>query len=177
MSYTIDFYERNEGNTLRFILGKTGCKALFVIGLNPSTADDSKPDRTISKILKFAHLNGYDGFVMLNLYPQRTPYPRDLNEEMNQVYHLENLERISAFVRSYHKLDILAAWGDTIMVRKYLADCLMDISHLFAYKNTTWFRIGDYTKNGHPRHPSRTAYNFGFNKMDINQYLNRITIQ
>jgi len=174
VSYTIDFYERNQSNTLRFILGKTGNKVLFVIGLNPSTADDSKPDRTISKLLKFAHLNGYDGFVMLNLYPQRTPYPKDLDEEKNQVYHVENLERILAFINEYQSLDILAAWGDKIMIRNYLIDCLKDIIHVFACKNTSWFHIGDYTKNGHPRHPSRTAYNLGFNKMNMDQYLKKV---
>ena len=33
----------------RFTLEQAGKKMLFVIGLNPSTADESRPDRTVNR--------------------------------------------------------------------------------------------------------------------------------
>ena len=50
-------------------------KILYVIGSNPSTADDTKKDPTMTKVLKFAESNGFDGYVMLNLYPQKSTSP------------------------------------------------------------------------------------------------------
>lgn len=59
------------GNTgrLRYVLSKPGKNVLFVIGVNPSTANEEKPDPTMRKVIGFAEVNGFDGFVMLNLYP------------------------------------------------------------------------------------------------------------
>jgi hypothetical protein len=73
-----DIYEKNDDNSSRFLLGKSGKKKLFVIGLNPSTATDIKPDATITRVNKVAIQNGFDGFLMLNLYPLRATYPTDL---------------------------------------------------------------------------------------------------
>lgn len=51
MEYKITHYKINSNNTCRFVLGSSGQKPLFVIGLNPSTADDKKPDRTIRRVI------------------------------------------------------------------------------------------------------------------------------
>ena len=45
---------------------------MYVIGINPSTANEEKPDRTIGRVMGFAEENGFDGFAMINLYPQET---------------------------------------------------------------------------------------------------------
>ena len=55
--YHVDIYKVNDDNSLRFVLGTKGLKPLIVLGLNPSTADDCKPDLTISKIIGFANRN------------------------------------------------------------------------------------------------------------------------
>jgi hypothetical protein len=171
MDYLIDTYQRNEDNTLRFILGKSGTKPLCVMGLNPSTADDCKPDRTLTKIMGFAERNEFDGFMMLNLYPQRTPYPEDLSSQCIYAYHNENMERIKNFVRARKQLHILAAWGATIEIRDYLVDCLLDITKIFTHVPVYWYQIGEQTQKGHPRHPSRAAYSKGLQPFDIEEYI------
>ena len=50
----------------RFVLEQPGERMLLVVGLNPSTADETHPDPTVRKVVGFAEGGGYDGFAMLN---------------------------------------------------------------------------------------------------------------
>jgi len=50
------------------------------IMLNPSTADHRKDDPTIKRIIGFTQRWGYGGLIVVNLYPYRSPSPRDCME-------------------------------------------------------------------------------------------------
>ncbi len=80
---------KGDANTVRYLLKKEGKRILYVIGINPSTANQEKPDRTIRRVMGFAEDNGFDGFAMINLYPQRStlPYhPRQHSRRLSDVY-------------------------------------------------------------------------------------------
>lgn len=171
MKYQIDIYQNNPDNSARFALGTVGKNPLFVIGLNPSTADDKKPDMTITKIRNFAEKANFDGFIMLNLYPQRTPFPDQLHSELNTALHQENVQHILQCLKGYEHCSILAAWGATLAVRLYVSQCLTEIKTAMNPLNVTWLKIGDLTQGGHPRHPSRAAYALGLTPFDIASYL------
>ena len=175
--YKIDIYQNNKDNSARFTLGCSGKHPLFVLGLNPSTADDQKPDRTITKIITFAKNAHFDGFVMLNLYAQRTPYPNQLHVALNQDLHLANLEKIRECLGSFKQPSILAAWGGDLRLRPYLFECLQDIWKTAASVDPNWLKIGELTQNGHPRHPSRAAYKFGLTTFNIHNYLEERNIK
>lgn len=81
-------------NMMRFVLQKVGAKPLVVLGLNPSTADDSTPDNTIRRIMHLAEHNGFDSFVMFNVYPLRATKPKDLPYDIDYDIHNRNLECI-----------------------------------------------------------------------------------
>lgn len=51
---------------------------LIIIALNPSTADEKLPDDTMKRVVPYMEINGFDGFVMLNLYPLRSTNPKVL---------------------------------------------------------------------------------------------------
>lgn len=170
MKYDIDIYEGDE-TIKRFLLGVKGNKPLYVIGVNPSTADDRKPDRTISKVRGFESRYGYNGFVMLNLYAQRTPYPHTLHNELDLNLHEENMKHILSKIKSEQEVSILAAWGEPILVRSYLKEHLHDLVIKTDGFNIKWLKIGELTKSGHPRHPSRAPYAFGLTDFDIKSYL------
>ena len=75
----MNYHPRQIGNkTERYALIQEGKRDIFIIGLNPSTADETKPDPTMRRTMQIAEFNGYDGFIMLNLYPQRSTKPKDL---------------------------------------------------------------------------------------------------
>lgn len=80
MKFEIDIYINNEDNSARFVLGYKKENPLIVMGVNPSTANDDTPDPTIRRVLGYMRRNGFGGFIMLNVYPQRTPYPSCLTK-------------------------------------------------------------------------------------------------
>ena len=67
-----DIYSNDRNDTLRFTLGKSGSRKLLTVGLNPSTATQETSDTTVAKVEGVAKRTGFDGFVMLNLYPIRS---------------------------------------------------------------------------------------------------------
>lgn len=79
-------------SNVRYVLKKEGQKMLVVIGVNPSKATENISDPTMTKIIGFAKYNGFDGFIMLNLYPQRCTNPNGLDKEINTEMHNENLK-------------------------------------------------------------------------------------
>ncbi len=174
MKYDITIYEPTKTNSqFRFTLGTEGSKPLFVIGLNPSIANDKDPDPTMRKVLGFASRHGCDSFVMFNLYPQRTTDPNKLHKILDDKLHNENISHIMNILNKYKDISILAAWGETIRERDYFKKCISDIYNKTKSKKVAWLKIGEFTKSGHPRHPSRAAYN-ELTKFDIDNYLTTI---
>ncbi len=99
-----------------------------------------------------AIMHGYEGWMMLNIYPQRAPNPNDLHRHMDTALHKANLECIERFF-SLNTCDIWAAWGTIIEKRPYLRECLKDILAAVGKYDSRWIRIGAVSKAGHPHHP------------------------
>jgi hypothetical protein len=59
---------------------------VMFIGLNPSKADKTKNDRTISRCMRFAYDWGYGGIYFANLFSYRTPYVKKVPEKYKDVY-------------------------------------------------------------------------------------------
>jgi hypothetical protein len=173
MDYNITIYRTNGGKTARFALGTEGKNPLFVIGLNPSTADDERPDPTIRRVMGFAERNGFDSFVMINLYPLRATNPAELPVDMDKELFKGNLFEIEKLVSTVHNPTILVSWGDGIYRRPYLEQCVKSIYEAIAGKNVRWKQIGSLTKGGQPRHPSRVAYS-SFSDFDMDAYITHL---
>jgi len=63
---------------------------------------------------------------MLNLYPQIATKPADLGEDCDESLHEKNMEVIEKFIKN--DATVVAAWGNLITKRRYLFDCLVDIT-------------------------------------------------
>ncbi|MBQ0719597.1 MAG: DUF1643 domain-containing protein [Gammaproteobacteria bacterium] len=168
MSY--DLYSCNRGDKSRFILGKSGARTLHVIGLNPSTANREKADTTVAKVEKVARNNGYDGFVMANLYPLRATQPEDLPTEHNSRLSRRN---ISEIIDSFGDTCpvVWAAWGVHISSRPYLLKACVKLQQAVESRGGQWLNFGQLCQGGHPRHPSRLSYSWVFAEFDIAAYL------
>lgn len=174
MNYTVDIYSNSEDNKLRFALGIDGKNPLVVIGLNPSTADDKKPDKTIIKVNGIADGAKLDGFIMLNLYPQRSTVPDGMDLELNEEYHKQNLEKIEKVLRGRNNIQVLVAYGNNIFIRPYLKQCMKDIFAVISNFNPKWMKTGELTKAGHPRHPLYVSYTKGLSVFDMDSYIKNI---
>jgi len=165
-----DLYQCNKKDTARFILGKEGASKLFVIGLNPSTANKEKSDITVAKVEIVAANNGFEGFVMANLYPLRSTDPNNLPQNANKALVKENINNIIDCARSENAPMFWAAWGGDIVLRPYLADSFKELLMAVNAINGKWLHYGELCKNGHPRHPSRLSYSWRFKPFETKTY-------
>ncbi len=165
-----DIYTADDKSACRFLLGKQGKNMLLVIGLNPSTADRHTSDTTATKVETIARNNAYDGFVMANLYPQRSTDPKALPKRQDIKKSQKNIQIIQHALEGWPVSGIWAAWGQNIQLRPYLAKSCTDIYQALQRKPLPWCHYGSLSKHGHPRHPSRAAYGLPMNRFDIEHY-------
>ena len=87
--------------------------ALLVIGLNPSTADETRDDPTIRRCTGYAARWGFGALEMLNLFGFRATEPRDLVRAVDPVG--PDMSRVleEACDQILRRSDgaLLAAWG------------------------------------------------------------------
>jgi len=139
------------------------------VGVNPSTAAPFDLDLTVTKVKEFARRNGFDGWVMLNLYPQRSTNPGCLHVAPQRDLAAENLKRIVDFVDG-RKLTIVAAWGNLVASRPYLKPILAEMVAIPGIGSCRWVSLGPVLQTGHPRHPSRAAYTYALQAFDVATY-------
>jgi hypothetical protein len=169
-----DLYRCNEDDSVRFILGKDGINKLFVVGLNPSTANKEESDITVAKVETVAKNNGYDGFVMVNLYPQRSTNPNRLPEKGDDGLIIKNIEIIEALAKNQNMPVFWAAWGNGIVTRSYLIKALNVLTRKIRPLGAEWVHYGELTKYGHPKHPSRLSYSWVFSDFDVVSYVQNV---
>ena len=153
MKYDHPDQDPKEHTDVRYALVQKGKKMLFIVGLNPSRADEKKPDPTMRKVVSIAEHNGYDGFVMINLYPLRATKPKNLPKECNLELHKQNLAYIEKYLSGRDQVDVWLAYGNNANRRPYLLSCLKDIVRVFEPHHPQWLYINALTSKGYPRHP------------------------
>ena len=159
----------------RYLLGIKGEKPLICIGVNPSTASSEVLDPTIKTIQRYLEKDDrYDGFIMLNIYPQRVTNPNKMDYSMNQEIVDRNIRCIKEVLEQYPKATIWAAWGSLIMKRPYLCECLKEIVELSV--GHQWKRRGPDSKGGHPHHPLYVSNDYELEEYDINKYLEKLAL-
>ena len=166
-------YEQSKDMENRYLLGKRGEKTLVCCGVNPSTASPEDLDPTMKRVESLAKANGYDGYIMINLYPMRATDPNKMHEYMNVNIVEQNLEYIKNIL-SVGNADIWAAWGNLIEKREYLKECLMKIADIADTYMCTWYTMGTLTKGGHPRHPLYLSNECKKEEFKIHDYLEKL---
>lgn len=146
-------YAPNFYSEYRYILGTRGKNPLICIGINPSTAQPGDLDNTLKSVQRIAHGNGFDSFIMFNVYAQRATDPDAMEETCNWVLHRENLEAFRYVLSIGEKPIVWAAWGTIIEKRPYLKDCLKDMIRAGEEFGANWVCSGKCSKKGHPHHP------------------------
>lgn len=156
----------------RYVLGRRGNSPLICIGINPSTADPSRLDPTLQSVARIAAANGFDGFMMLNVYAQRATVPTNLDRACNPVLHRENLEAFRHVLSLCEGTPTLwAGWGTLIEKRPYLYDCLGDMIALGQQAGARWVTAGKRSKAGHPHHPLYLRGDTPLEDFDVEGYL------
>lgn len=153
--YDIDdwLYAPNFYSEYRYILGTRGKNPLICIGINPSTAQPGDLDNTLKSVQRIAHGNGFDSFIMFNVYAQRATDPDAMEQDCNWALHKENLEAFRYVLSIGENPTVWAAWGTIIEKRAYLKECLKDMIAAGEEYGAKWVCAGKCSKKGHPHHP------------------------
>ena len=164
-------YAPNFYSEYRYILGTRGNNPLICIGINPSTAEPDNLDNTLKSVERIALGNGFDSFIMFNVYAQRATDPDAMERECNLRLHKENLEAFRYVLSISEKPAVWAAWGAIIEKRGYLAQCVRDMVAVGQEYGAQWFCAGAITKKGHPHHPLYLRKDEKLKPYDIVTYL------
>lgn len=164
-------YAPNFYSEYRYILGTRGRNPLICIGINPSTAEPDNLDNTLKSVERIAHGNGFDSFIMFNVYAQRATDPDAMEKSCNLCLHKENLEAFRYVLSISDKPAVWAAWGAVIEKRNYLADCVRDMVQVGQEYGASWYCAGKITKKGHPHHPLYLRKDEKLKPFDVTSYL------
>ena len=167
-------YAPNFYSEYRYILGTRGAKPLICIGINPSTARPDDLDNTLKSVERIALGNGFDSFLMFNVYAQRATSPDDMERECNLLLHRENLEAFRYVLSISEKPAVWAAWGAIIEKRKYLPGCVRDMVLAGEEFGAGWYCAGAITKKGHPHHPLYLRKDEKLRPFDVKAYLDKL---
>ena len=170
-------YVPNEYTEYRYILGTRGENPLVCIGINPSTAKPDDLDNTLKSVERTAKSNGYDSFIMFNVYAQRATNPNDMDCSFNEFLHSENMKAFEYIMSSYGKGKIpavWAAWGTIIEKRPYLISCVKDMVEIGNKYGAKWYTVGKRSVKGHPHHPLYLKNGLPVEDFDIVSYINSI---
>ena len=146
-------YAPNFYSEYRYLLGTRGKNPLICIGINPSTARPDALDNTLKSVERIALGNGFDSFLMFNVYAQRATDPNAMERCCNPELHRENMQAFRYVLSISEAPAIWAAWGSIIEKRAYLKDCLVDMLGIGEEFGAKWYCAGKVTKKGHPHHP------------------------
>ena len=166
-------YVPNYYSEYRYILGTKGEKPLICVGINPSTAAPDDLDNTLKSVERIAFHNGYDSFLMFNVYAQRATNPDDMEQTYNSQLHQENMKAFDYAL----SLDrdgtpaVWAAWGTIIEKRPYLPACVRDMIDIGNARGARWFSAGKKSKKGHPHHPLYLRKDSMLEDFDVEGYV------
>lgn len=149
-------YVNSATNLERYVLGDvTGNNPFIVFGINPSYATPTKLDPTLREVASISNRLGYTGWIMLNIYPQRSTNPAGLHSIINHTIHSSNLLEIEKIIKQYPNVRLHAMWGNNVNRFPYLRNnCFIDVDTLrINYSTSDWYYLGGKSQVGEPWHP------------------------
>lgn len=150
-----------EQDTYRYVLGTVGKKPLVFIGLNPSTAIPNHPDTTWNILSGMHKRKGYDGLIIVNLFPkviqnEEISTEKQENAEIKSYTNDRNFKKISElFNKELNNIDytVLCGWGNDIMLKTEAQTAIERLKDALVNIPTQKIKCLGLTKQGHPLSP------------------------
>ena len=167
-------YAPNFYSEYRYILGTRGKTPRICVGINPSTAKPDDLDNTLKSVQRIAAGNGFDSFLMFNVYAKRATRPDDMEKQCNLRLHEENMKAWRYLLSLAKEPAVWAAWGAIIEKRKYLPRCVADMLAISREYDASWFCAGAIRKKGHPHQPLYLRKDEKLKTFDTASYLSKL---
>lgn len=114
---------------------------VMFIGLNPSTANEQDPDRTVSTVIRYAKRWGYGGVYMMNCFPYVSTDPEKLYDHSNTDLNDRWLRKVGEKCER-----VVFAWGAFKIIREKKRD--IELTSMFPDAVALVLN-----KDGSPHHP------------------------
>ncbi|HEM4322230.1 TPA: DUF1643 domain-containing protein [Streptococcus suis] len=134
----------------RFLLGRLGSKPLVAVCMNPSAANEDYSDRTINRIINASNKLGHDGWVVVNVYPERATNASDL-DEFNPKLSEKNIQIIMDFLLDNKIKEVWGAWGN--LNHSSLVNGRDQLLAALRQKGIIVYSFAPLTEQGQPVHP------------------------
>ncbi len=134
----------SEDRKYRYVLSRIWDETkptVMIIGLNPSTADETEDDPTIRRCINFATSWGYGGVYMLNLFAFRATEPHVMKESENPIGN-DNNKYLEEYSNKCEK--VVCAWGNDGDYKNRSKEILSKLKNVYYLK---------LNKSGEPAHP------------------------
>lgn len=145
-------YQTNDDDTARFVIGQTGSNPLIVMSINPSIGSPERSTPTLGTVKHVAKAYGYNGWIVLSLYPQRATHLDELAESADPALIEENNKVIAKVFSMYPGASGWAAWGTHYDMRSYFPQCLEQIAGIASEYGMSWMSYGPLDADGNPRY-------------------------
>jgi len=114
---------------------------IMFIGLNPSTADETNNDPTITRCINYATSWGFGSIYMVNIFSYKTTYPKELKNVSDPI----GKETDIWIKRIYKRSEMcIASWGNNGQLLNRSDEIRRLIPKMYCLK---------ITKSGEPSHP------------------------
>ena len=151
-----------------------GKKTIAFIGLNPSKANSSHDDRTVTRIINFCSKWNYKNIYIINLFGLISKSPLQLSKSKDPIGENNNLItlKLLEFWREDANCDLWLGWGDKGQLngrdRKVLK-LIKNFPNLKSKENNYSKRVLSLglSKKGNPRHPLYMSNQSFLRKFDL----------
>ena len=130
-------------------------------------------DPTLKNVSSISLSNGYDSWIMFNVYPKRDTIFENLESIMKDEEHQKNIAAIVDIISQYEEVDIWVAFGNHIYDRAYMSYCVKDIYNKLLGMKINWLSIG-VNKSGAPKHPLYQKRDSKFISFDMEAYISSL---
>ncbi|UED79595.1 DUF1643 domain-containing protein [Lysinibacillus sp. CD3-6] len=154
-------------------------KAVHLMMINPSKANEEISDNTLNRIIKYVSLNNVAGvlqdigkIIITNLYVVCETYPEKVDEyiTVQSLDFVKGIDRNGKYnndsiieMANKEAQLIIIAWG-----KGYIFDYDKRIQEIFSLmKNKEIYQMEDLTQEGYPRHPRTWAYSWKLKRYSI----------
>lgn len=119
--------------------------------MNPSYADHSESDRTVNKVIAASSQLGHDGWLMLNLYPERATSHINL-KPFDAGLWAQNWAVIEELLDTFKVIEVLGAWGNP--PHPTIRTARSQMLNALDGRGTRVYYFGTLTTAAEPRHPT-----------------------
>ncbi len=128
----------------------------MIIGLNPSIANETRADHTLTRCINLAKILGYGGVCMTNLFAYVNTYPNEMKKQDNPIGK-DNDDWLKKYAE-YADI-VIAAWGNDGAFKNRSSEVKKLITNLYYLQ---------LNQTGEPTHPRCFSYDLKPQKFNNN---------